>query len=150
MKILKTKDVPKLRAKWLKEQGNKDDILNESTNNPTLDHDHVTGYCRGVLDRDVNQFLGKLESAYKRYLKHKTKAPLPGILKWVANYLEHNKSTEEIIHPKDVSLRIKRFSRLNAEKQKKILSDNSLSTSEDKKSRINIYKNFLNSDIYKF
>lgn len=150
MKILKAKDVAKLRSKWLKKQGNRDALLGLSTNFPTLDHDHITGYCRGVLDRDVNQFLGKVESAYKRFLRHKTSISLPNILRSTADYLLDNKSTQEIIHPKDVSLKVKRFSRFNLAKQRLTLTTLGLQSTLNKKENVGIYKKYLNTHTYKF
>ena len=68
MRVLKQKDVKSFREKY---NPKIDPITRQKIQNPVLDHDHDLGFCRGVLDRDTNQFLGKVESAYKRFLKHK-------------------------------------------------------------------------------
>ena len=154
MKVLKAKDVPKLRRKWQKEQLGKDAALDKyDIQNPTLDHDHTTGYCRGVLDREVNQFLGKVESAYKRFLRYKG-IQLPGALRGLANYLEDNRSPEEILHPKSVSLAIRKFSRLTEGQQISKLIPSGLPPStfldKSKRERTKLYRKFLTrkSNIY--
>lgn len=72
-----------------------------------VDHCHKTkaeeagidgkGLIRGVIHRNVNQLEGKILSTYKRYGLNKI-APLPFILRQLADYLEHP-PTCEYLHP---------------------------------------------------
>lgn len=123
MKVLKNKDIKRLREKWLKEQQGKDaayPLLDVEIQ--ALDHDHSSGLCRGVLDRDVNQLIGKIESNWKRFVKHKI-TDLPNLLRGIANYLENNREIEEILHPKSITDRVRKFSRLNTKEQDQVLID---------------------------
>ena len=88
---LKQKDIKPLRDKLLKEQDNKCCITGKEIENPVLEHHHAkglggTGNIRGVADREINVFLGKIENSHKRY-KIKTEE-LPDILRKIADYLE--------------------------------------------------------------
>lgn len=71
MERLKAKDIPAWREKQLAKQLGLDPITGLRIENPCLDHDHVTGRCRQVLDRDTNAFEGKVFNAWRRYLRHK-------------------------------------------------------------------------------
>lgn len=146
MKILRSKDIKKFRDKRL-EKTNIDPITGITIVNPTLDHDHVSGYCRGVLDRDSNQFLGKVESAYKRFLRSKG-VRLDNALDGIILYLQENLSTLEVIHPQSISLMIKRFSRLNGKIQEQVLKVVGAQVKEiagckTKSERTKLYKKYL-------
>jgi hypothetical protein len=58
------------RAKLLEEQGGMDPIAAIPITAPALDHDHSTGHCRAVLQREINAFEGKVFNAYRRYVRH--------------------------------------------------------------------------------
>lgn len=72
-----------------------------------VDHKHISrkeevgddgkGMIRGVLHFKVNSLEGKIANAYKRYGLNKI-APLPEILRGLANYLE-NPPIKDCIHP---------------------------------------------------
>ncbi len=142
MKILKQKDIKKLRDKWLKEE-----LIDVITLVPiersTLDHDHVDGYCRAVLDYNSNQFLGKVESAWKRFGYKFNRKYLPRVLRNIAAYLETDYSTNPI-HPKHISTLVKRFNRYNSERQIRILHGMSTNKIGKTKSERNLqYKKAL-------
>lgn len=149
MKVLKNKDIKRLREKWLKKQDGKDaayPLLNIEI--AALDHDHASGLCRGVLDRDVNQFIGKIESNWKRFVKHKV-TDLPNLLRGIANYLENNMEVEEILHPKSVSDKVRKFSRLNTKEQDDILIDmgvQSASLNIKKADKTKLYRKLLTKE----
>lgn len=121
--ILRSENIKNLRNEWLTQYGYIDKITKKKILNPTLDHDHISGFCRGVLDRDSNQFLGKVESSFKRFIKHKgfSDSDLPFILHNLIAYLENNLSLKQILHPESLRTQIKRFSRLKAIQQKQVL-----------------------------
>ena len=92
---LKSSQLKALREELYKEQGNICLILKEHTENQVLDHCHTKGTCRGVIDREINVFLGKIENNCKRYKVQPE--DLPRILRNIADYLE--KDHLPLIHP---------------------------------------------------
>lgn len=156
MKILKQKDLKRFREKH---HPDVDPISRKTIINPTLDHCHDSGFCRGVLDASTNCFLGKVENAYKRYIKHQN-VSLEDTLYFLVRYLDNppiiNK-VGEIVHPKSVQLNIRKFGRLNAKVQEqslKILNVPSaeISNCKTKADRVKLYKKYFLHDknIYKF
>ena len=120
MQVLRRSDIKRLKERL----GGRDPILGKYSENWVLDHDHDTGFCRGIIDRDVNQFIGKIESAYKRFVKHKTTESLPNILQDIASYLDTAGVSEEfshILHPEGVAKLCRQFSYKNSSEQSKIL-----------------------------
>ncbi len=144
-KILKSRDIKKLRDKYLKEQEGIDPITLLDIQNPALDHDHSSTFIRGVLDRDSNQVLGKIESSIKRWLNG-VQIPIYDLLRRFADYLENNKSTEQIIHPKSVSLLVKRFNRMKSEDQDFILTEHGLDINGTKIEKTKRYRKYLMQD----
>lgn len=59
------------------------------TENPVLDHDHKTGYVRGVIDRQINAWEGKVFNSFIRLGLHK-RFDLIDLLRGLADYLENN------------------------------------------------------------
>ncbi len=115
MKVLRNKDIKALREKWLSQL--KEDILfGTPIEKPCLDHDHVTGHCRAVLDYNSNQILGKVESAWRRFGYKHTRDKLPDFLRRLAGYLEQDYSSTPL-HPKHISILIKRHSRMDIKSQ---------------------------------
>jgi len=145
MKILKQKDLKKFREKY---QPKFDYISQQVIVNPTLDHCHDTGYCRGVLDSSTNCFLGKVENAFKRYMKHQG-VDLRDVLLRLVDYVEdYPLKSLEILHPKAVNLNIRKFGRYNAKTQEQLLRIIGVSSSEiascrTKKDRVKLYKKHL-------
>ena len=117
--ILKSKDLKSYRNKLNSIRNNIDLFTGKPINKPCLDHDHKTGYCREVLDFNSNQFLGKIESARRRYLYKLTDSEIPEVLRKIADYLEKDYS-QNPLHPKYISIKIKRYSRLTKAEQDKI------------------------------
>ncbi len=68
---LKGKDAIKIeRERLLKLQKGIDPITGLKITDPVLDHNHLEGFVRSVLQREVNAFEGKVLNAYNRYIKH--------------------------------------------------------------------------------
>ncbi len=57
-----------------------------------LDHDHSTGFVRGVLDRGCNSLLGKVENNYRRFGVSNLAAFLGGVY----GYLRRHNTPQEV------------------------------------------------------
>lgn len=91
MQQLTQSNVQQLRDELLAAQGGVCLISGKPPQRPVLDHQHKkglggTGLCRGVIDSNINVFLGKIENNCKRY--GISLEELPNILRSIANYLE--------------------------------------------------------------
>lgn len=132
MTVLKRKDIAKYKQKH---QGKRCPLGGGSLTTPVLDHDHKTGYCREIVDRDLNQFLGKIETNYKRFVGHKKDAmSLENVLLLVSGYLRCDFSSNPL-HPGWVDLQIRKFSRMNKKDQDKILKKHGLIPGKTSKER---------------
>lgn len=60
-----------------------------------LDHDHVTGFIRGVLHRGCNALLGKIENNMKR--NKVSEQRLAALLSQVVYYRQHPQ--QGLVHP---------------------------------------------------
>ena len=85
---------------------------------PVVDHDHKEGWIRGVIDRDANQFEGKITGAFRRY-GTRAEVNLPTALRNMADYIERKHTG--IMHPKGIVTLVKRFKNKPAHEQKHIL-----------------------------
>lgn len=92
---LKPAEVKPYRIKTLQEQGGLCQICGKPIENgeEVLDHDHKTGFIRGVLHRGCNSLLGKLENNHRRC----GVPDLLGFLSGVSAYLQ--KPAHETLHP---------------------------------------------------
>ena len=86
-----------------------------------LDHCHETGMVRGVLHRQSNAFLGKIENAWKRYCQKSSNVNLAEALRNMADYIE--KESGDILHPVGATQLIARFNAKNISKKIEILLD---------------------------
>jgi len=84
-----------------------------------LDHNHATGMVRGVIDRQANAFMGRIESAYKRLSLEVRQKPLPEMLRAVASFLEQPDT--DVLHPVGARDNIKRFRNSSKDKQLELL-----------------------------
>lgn len=144
-KILRNKDLSTYRTKQLVLQNYIDPLTKLKIVKPVLDHQHGgLGVVRKCLNFDSNQLEGKITSAYNRFLKH-TGVPLKDILLNLIMYLENDYSSNPI-HPKEISLKIKRFSRLTSRKQYetlKIECNTVFFNKSTKKQNLKAYKDYL-------
>jgi len=69
MNKLKQSEIKSFREELLIRQGGRDPITGLQIKNAVLDHDHVSGHVRCVLQREVNSFEGKVWNAYKRFIR---------------------------------------------------------------------------------
>lgn len=97
MKRLTYKQIPEYREAQLDRQEGVDPITMRPVDNPCLDHDHVTGHVRQVLDRDTNAFEGKVFNAWRRYLRYKG-VPLARAIIGLLDYYGLNYS-DNPLHP---------------------------------------------------
>jgi hypothetical protein len=95
-------------------------ILATKKDDWVLDHDHQTGLVRGVISRQANSLLGKVENFYMRMCKG-DKEHLPGVLDAMAAYLEQEQL--DVLHPVGLTQLCKKFKGLTSEKQKATLVD---------------------------
>lgn len=68
-KKLKHNEIKAYREELLIRQGGRDPITGLKIKDAVLDHDHVSGLVRCVLQREVNSFEGKVWNAYKRFIR---------------------------------------------------------------------------------
>lgn len=94
------KDVQRVREQLLKEQGGLDLLtgLPIPEKQAVCDHDHKTQYVRGVLHRQTNAVLGKIENLWTRYLSYWYSGSLQDFLRKAADYLDRAPDTR-YLHP---------------------------------------------------
>lgn len=94
------KDVQIVREQLLREQGGVDPItgLLIPPKQAVCDHDYKTQYVRGILHRQTNSVLGRIENMWTRYLKWWYTGTLPDFLRGCADYLE-KEQPREYVHP---------------------------------------------------
>lgn len=115
-------DVKRVRDKLAEEQNNKDALtgLELPDKQKCLDHDHRSQFVRGVLHRQVNAALGKLEGVHTRYLKHWYEGTLSDFLRQAAQYLELEQD-ERYLHPMWIKKSCTMFNSLNEAGKKEVL-----------------------------
>jgi Recombination endonuclease VII len=117
-----TADVKKVREQLLKEQGGLDLLTGESlvSSQAVTDHNHKTQYVRGVIGRQANAVLGKIENLWTRYLSYWYNGTLPEFLRQCADYLERPEDTR-FVHPGWIRRVTIDFCRLNVKGQTTVL-----------------------------
>lgn len=96
---LKTTEIATTRAALSVQQGHRCKLcklpLGEGADRPVLDHDHATGFIRGVLHSSCNALLGKIENNYKR-----TGVKLGPFLAGALPYMQaHSTPQHYLLHP---------------------------------------------------
>ncbi len=96
-------------------------ILNIKTDDWVVDHDHQTGFVRGVISRQANSLIGKIENFYLGMCKGE-KRKLPTSLECISFYLKHSNTNQ--LHHVGLNQLTKRFkNRLTSEEQVDTLVD---------------------------
>lgn len=110
MPKLKESELKDARDILIKRQGNKcpicgGSLLAVTSTNRVVDHDHDTGYIRGVLCRGCNGGIGKVENLIKSYCKAGNNTYyIVKTLRNLADYLDLHKTPQtEWIYPKHKS-----------------------------------------------
>lgn len=81
-------------------------ILDIKTNDWVLDHDHQTGMVRGVLSRQANSLLGKVENFFLKMCRGR-KEDLPNTLEAMATYLDREEM--DVLHPVGLTQLTRKF-----------------------------------------
>ena len=76
---------------------------------------------RGVLHRQTNAFLGKLENAYIRYIKWWYVGTLSEFLRGCADYIE-KEHPKDYLHPAFIKSLQVQFNKLNEKQKQNVLS----------------------------
>ena len=117
-------DVAKIRVQLLEEQKGLDALtgLPITLKESVTDHNHSTQYVRGVLHRQSNAVLGKIENLWHRYLGWWYNGSLSDFLRQSADYLEKPDNTN-YVHPAWIKRVTIDFSKLPAGIQNKVLAE---------------------------
>lgn len=117
-----TKDVKNTRENMLESQRNQDALtgLTLELKGSVLDHDHKSQRVRGVIDRQVNAYLGRIENQFLRHMSWWYPQGLPTFLRQAAYYLEQDYSHNPY-HPGWIKRCMIEFRKLNGTQQKKLL-----------------------------
>jgi hypothetical protein len=89
-------------------------MLSVKTNDWVVDHDHQTGLVRGVISRQANSLLGKVENFFLKRCGGR-KEQLSRVLRNMADYLD--KPPMPYLHPVGLTQKCRRFLRLTKDKQ---------------------------------
>jgi len=147
MMILKQKNLAKYRETQLEKQQGIDPITKEVIKSPTLDHDHYSNRVRMVLDRNTNQFEGRIISFYNRLIKYKNlPITLSGILRNLAVYLEQDYSKNPY-HPAIIKSSARKFKNLRKEQQFAVLKEFGILPDKNVKLRVKQYLNLISHEI---
>ena len=115
-------DVKKVRLLLYDEQDGKDALtgLDLPKDKQCLDHNHKTQFVRGVLHRQINCALGKLEGVYARYLSTWYPGSLSDFLRLSADFLEKG-DDNRYVHPGFIKRLCTDFASLNEKGKKEVL-----------------------------
>lgn len=144
-------DVKRVRDTLAKEQNNKDALtgLELPDKQKCLDHDHQSQFVRGVLHRQVNAALGKLEGVHTRYLSYWYSGTLPDFLRQAADYLEKEQDAR-YVHPGWLKKAQTMFNTLSEGDKKAVLEALGKSQGGNSTERKNLFKKALNTKQFTF
>lgn len=116
-----------------------------------LDHDHDTQAVRGVLHRQSNAMLGKIENNFKRYIGWWYNSSLSDFLRAAAAYLENSATTElGILHPSWIKKCKAEFNKLNEVSKSRVLKAMNLEDGKNSAERKAIFNKGLLTKNYTF
>ena len=134
------KDTKRVRESLLKNQNNKDACTNLelSPKDSCLDHVHDSEQLvRGVLHRQVNSYIGKLENNFTRMLSWWYPKTLPEFLEEAADYLRKN--TLPYRHLNWMKKLKTEFNKLSASQQNEVLKTLGSITGSNPKTRKELF-----------
>lgn len=137
-------DTKQVRTKLLAEQGGLDLVtgLPIPVGQTVLDHSHETQFVRGVLHRQINVFLGKIENSYTRYVAWWYEGDLPTLLRQYADYLERG-DNENYVHPGWLKASQVQFNKLPEASKKAVLAALSSETGANAAERKKLFQKAL-------
>src|SRR5690554_1661431 len=113
-------DVSRVRKKLEFSQGGIDPITKELLVSPCLDHSHDgMQQVRGVISREINVLIRKIENTHTRNIRYWCDVPLPTLLRGIADYLEQDPLP--IIHPGWKKKCLTAFNKLSAREKDRVL-----------------------------
>lgn len=146
-----TEDVKEVREYLLTEQEKKDILtkLEIPKGQAVLDHDHKTMYVRGVLHRQSNATLGKVENLWIRYLGWWYPYDLPKFLEQCAEYLRREGDLR-YVHPAWLKRVKTDFNKLNSKQQDLVLEFLCNETGTNSTQRKNLFSVLLLTRCFSF
>lgn len=124
-KVLLTsqKDIKDCRDRLVREQEGLDAITGYElpTNKAVLDHNHSNDLVRGVVHRNANSLLGRIENGFTREMKWWYQGTIQDFLRQCADYLD--KEDVEVYHSGWIKTVMVQFNKLNAAEQNRTLKE---------------------------
>lgn len=149
--LTKQAEIKPLREKMHREQKGIDPITRKplSIKDGVLDHCHNTQKVRKVIHRQINAALGKIENAYKRYVKPvHPDVTLQVFLQGCIDYL--NAPQSDYLHPKWINKASSKFNTLNESQKDGLLERWGLPKGKNSTERLATFRKVLNTAVYDF
>jgi len=145
------KDVAKARELLYNEQKGKDALtgLPLDYKQSVTDHNHKTQFVRGVLHRQCNAVLGKIENLWVRYLSYWFEGTLPEFLRKTADYIERE-DDQRYIHPGWIKKSQTMFNALSEGSKKAVLEALGQSQGGNSTERKKLFRSALNTRQFTF
>lgn len=116
-----------------------------------LDHDHETMFVRGVINRQANAALGKIENIYKRYLAHWYDGDIKDFMRDSITYLNKTKYNFSHYHPHWIKKSKTEFNKLNERSKSLVLKKMGIETTcSNAKERKDAFGKALMTKKYKY
>lgn len=139
------KDITRIRSSLLEEQNNICKITGcFLEDKPVLDHNHDTQFVRGVVHRQANAALGKIENLWKRYLSHWYPGTLPEFLNECAYYIDSDNDVR-YVHPGWIKKVKIEFRKLSEVAKDKVLVDLGSEKGNNAKRRLELFGKLIMS-----
>jgi|TARA_R110002012_G_scaffold86926_1_gene215455 hypothetical protein len=121
-------------------------ILGIPMTDPVLDHCHRTGLVRGVISREANSLVGKVENFFYRYCESKAINTKEETVYRIAKYLENYKTN--VLHPVGLQQLCRAFKRMSKKEQYASLKEigakkDEIKSCKNQKQRVDVYRTLL-------
>lgn len=142
--LFTVQEVKEIREQLLEEQSGKDAItgLEIPQGKAVLDHCHQSQYVRGVLHRQSNAMLGKMENNFVRYMKYWYPKSLQEFLREMADYVEQEQDNR-YLHPGWIAKSKTEFNKLSEKNKDALLQFMNLPTGKNSSERKEIFKDAI-------